>query len=242
MKQTIPFLFLALCAAAQTRLQLFTADPAGNIQPAGVAVETAVLEAANARADAARGAAGEAAGAAGAALRTLENVAALTNEVGYVRGFVTSYGAFDGLVNTNAGGVILKFEVDHSNPGHTLSSHWVFFNTAVETPKIVSSETLGGTNAWADAVLVDYEVLHDFEAGGVAYDPVFRLDVRTPKTSARFFRSVAEAMQSEVGTLLGVRNGLSIDGVPGIHMDVVFGGQRIVFKGGARVQPQGGTE
>ena len=111
---------------------------------------------------------------------------------------------------------------------------------SADIPRIFSHETLSGANSWEEALFVGFEVINEFESGGVIYSPVFRLDVQTPKTQARFFRAHAVAQQGEVSPLLGVRNGLMIDGRPGINLDIIHGAENIVFKGGARVQPQAG--
>ena len=107
---------------------------------------------------------------------------------------------------------------------------------------MMTSGTLGSGAAWNAAELVDWQMLDAEEFGGVVYAPVFLLEVRAPENTKGFFRVSSTATQSEVGVLFPVQNGIQVGSQPGISMDVQFGGQRVVFVGGVRVQPKGGVE
>jgi hypothetical protein len=178
-------------------------------------------------------AANEAAETAQAALDVVLEAVASTNLIGYIDAWCVSYGAYNELADPNAACVTLKIEVLPAQPGHQDVKLWVWFSAEVEEPPTpMATESLGGDASWGADPLVGWELVPQFLAGNVLYEPVYVLTVRSPPSPRRFYRVVGNQRKSEVGGLFPIRNGASVNGRPGKTITLEIGGVRLEYVGG----------
>lgn len=158
--------------------------------------------------------------------------------VGYIRGYMLDFGVSGAEPNTNVTATIVDFVPGVSNDlVHVYNDIYTFFTESPATfPVCLWTESLGKTNEWNVAASVAV-TLTDRLVGDVYYAECYRNTVRVPIGNASaFFRVFAEAVQSQVGAFLPVRNGISPGGRVPLTAVFAAGTNTIEFVGGIRVR------
>jgi hypothetical protein len=230
----------SLSAAAQIG-GLVQVSPSGQITPTNAVATIADVAQAVATAAAAAAEASVAASTASAVSNMLSDVNVIINGlegVGYIRGYTIDFGVSGSEPNTNVTATIVDFVPNVSNDvTYTYSDVYTFFTESpAEFPVCRWSASAGRTNEWdvAESVAVD---LVERLVGSTLYE-CYRNTVRVPVVSSTaFFRVFAEAVQSQVGAVLPVQNGVSPSGREPLTLSVTAGTNTISFVGGIRVVP-----
>jgi hypothetical protein len=236
----VALLAVSPCLAEVTIGELVQVRPSGEIVPSNAVATITGVAAAVAAAEGASTAAAVAEATGVTVSNMLVDVQSIINGlegVGYIRGYLLDFGTGSISENTNVTATIVAFTPAVSNDAtYTYSDIYTYFNESpAEFPVCRWVSSIGRTNAWETATSVSV-VLTNKLVGTTLYE-CYRNRVRVPKTySASFFRVFAEAVQSQTGIFLPVRNGVSPNGQTPLTLRVTSGTNVISFVGGIRVQ------
>lgn len=222
--------------------ELLQVRPDGAIVPSNA---VATIEGVAAAAAAAAAAASEAAVTQSTGAAVSNNLVAIQQiingleGIGYIRAYMLDFGVGGTEVNTNVTATIVDFVPALSNDAtYVYSDVYTFFSESpAEFPVCMWQASLGRSNEWnvADSVAI---ALTDRLVGDVYYAEVYRNTVRVPVASASaFFRIFAEAVQSQIGAFLPVKNGISPGGKEPLTATFSVGTNTITYVGGIRVVP-----
>ena len=242
MKRVILSILLPLCASAQIG-ELLQVRPSGEIVPTNAVATIQDVAAAAASARAAAVQADIAVSVATSVSNMLDDVQLIINGlegVGYIQGFLLDFGTAGVEANTNVTATIVKFVPAVSNDAtYVYSDVYTYFSEQPESfPVCRWTASIGQTNEWDEATSVAVTIT-DLLVGATYYEEIYRNTVRVPVSAASsFFRVFAEAVQSQVGAFLPVRNGISPGGREPLTATFTAGTNTISFVGGIRVQPE----
>ena len=236
----VALLAVSPCFAEVQIGELVQVRPSGQIVPSNAVATITGVAAAVAAAEGASTAAAVAAATGVTVSNMLVEVQTIINGlegVGYVRGYLLDFGVGGVSDNTNVTATIVDFHPAVSNDGtYVYSDVYTYFTEApAEFPVCRWTSSLGRTNAWETATSVSVELVEHL-VGSTLYE-CYQNRVRVPvEYAAAFFRVFADAVQSQTGIFLPVRNGVSPNGQTPLTLRVTSGTNVISFVGGIRVQ------
>ena len=228
------FLTLPLAIAYADNQEFLFELGNGGIQPAGVVATKADVQVLTGIAQAARGDAILAQNTVDAALEYMSDLAATSNQFGFVNASILSFGKTNWGADTNAWGVVLSIELGQAANGMLPVKLGTWFSGAIDgAPEVITTDNLGTPmSAWELAPILNFTIENNVLIGGTIYDPVYVLELEVPNNPKGFFRTLAKILKGGIGEYFGVQNAVSVGGEVGKDYDIVFNGLRRVTKGG----------
>lgn len=231
---------LCLPVAAQIVGQLVQVNPAtGDISPTGFVATVNSVSSIAAEAEALRAEADANDYAANVASQNVDQVQQIINGIegiGYIRGYALSFGS--GIeADTNTTATIIRFEPAGTTSTTSLWRAYTYFTQDPGSwPLVHYTDSLGRTDAWETAQQVSVS-LTNIDLGGTNYECYANVVSMPLDAGSDFFRVFANV--TGVGTnttFMPVRNGISVNGVPGITLHLTSGTNSIHIIGGLHVQ------
>jgi len=230
------FLTLPLAIVCAEPDEFLMALKNGDVQPAGVVATKQDVAVLSGIAQSARSDAILARDTVEVALEYLSDLAATSNQFGFVNGSILSFGKTNWGADTNAWGVIVSIDVGVAANGMLPIQIGTWFSGAIDgAPDIITTDDLRSAKTWETVPILNFTIQNNVLVGGVIYDPVYVLEFEVPDDPRAFLRTKAKILKGGIGEYFGVQNGIQVGNVPGADYDITFNGWRRVVVGGVTV-------
>jgi len=171
------------------------------------------------------------------ALEYLADLAATSNQFGFVNGSILSFGKQNFGADTNAWGVVTSIDVGPAANGKIPIKIGTWFSGAIDgAPDIITTDDLQSSKEWETVSILGFTIENNVLIGGTVFDPVYVLEFEVSNDPRAFIRTKAKILKGGIGEYFAVQNGIQVGNEVGTTVDITFNGVRRVIVGGVIVR------